>query len=176
MKIKNLALSFALSAFSLFSNAQDITIGTVIEGVSIPIGVAIGDSRQDVESVLNTYSEFDINDTNKTNCPSVISCVYSAIDDAGQKVGSITVRYSSDADTVTEVVWTFEKWITTAGISLENINDFDESELKAFYPSADRARIFDTSRGKLVHLRVSDEGLVMVARPGRNFGSISAPR
>lgn len=183
MKFKNLALSVALSAFSVFSYAQNVTEGIVIEGDSLPIGVALGDSRQEVEAAVGSISEFDLQDPNRSYCTTpeasgFYRCTFIANDDTGAELGEVIVGFNNGAtssEEVTSLRWSFENWTTSAGVSLADLKTVnDASELEALYPDA-RVRVFNSAQRSVVIVQSFTDGITMVysdsARPSRFNGS-----
>lgn len=119
-----------------------ITEGVVIEGESLPIGISLSDTRQDVEQVIASISEFS--DPNTNGCrPNGIRCTYTAHDvDTGLELGTVMVRYArnpdgaSPDDQVTQLSWTFDEWETSEGLSLADLPRTPGENLEALYPSA----------------------------------------
>ncbi len=119
-----------------------ITEGVVTEGQSLPIGISLSDTRQNVEQVIASISEFS--DPNTNGCrPNGIRCTYTAHDtDTGLELGTVMVRYArnqggaSSDDQVTQLSWTFDQWETAEGLSLADLPRIQRQELQALYPGA----------------------------------------
>ncbi|WP_086930254.1 hypothetical protein [Agarilytica rhodophyticola] len=166
MTFKKLALATAFSAFSAFSYAQDVTQGVVIEGESIPIGISIGDRVRQVEAAIGNFSEFDLQDPNRSFCSNPdsdgdISCTYIANDDTGSELGEVIVDFRRGRK-VDNLRWSFENWTTTTGLSLAGLKTVsDPSELEALYPNA-RVTVFNSSVRNIAIVDDTESGLLMV--------------
>ncbi|WP_086931361.1 hypothetical protein [Agarilytica rhodophyticola] len=159
MNIKNTCFSAILGTSLFFSQSSfaDITQGVVIPGESLPIGISVGDTRAEVESVLATMPEFDLNDPNNTFCDVRNTCFYFAEISADN---SEILKISYLGDTATRLTWTFGDW-TVNGVSLNDIAEetFTESDLVAAFPSARLARIVDFRGVRRVILSSPNEGI-----------------
>lgn len=183
MKIKCLLASIAFSSFSAMSYAQDISQGVVVEGESLPVGIAIGDTRQDVENSINSFSEFDLYDPEKTDCDIEIDrrCKFTATDINGEELGFVTVYFSREEspNNVSSLRWSFKDWVTSAGLSLRDLETVSEDELFLAYPDARRAAVHKRSRSSLTLLRVPVEGVTMVYRSSTrgtsSYGMVHTP-
>lgn len=131
----------------VLAEPESISFGVVVEGQSLPIGLALGDSRSAVNETIDSFEEFGAADLGECNRRET-RCTYTAISSVtGEELGNVTVFYrlesgtSSSSDEVRRMTWTFENWTTENGLSLADLATVDEEELRDVYPDARRARV-----------------------------------
>jgi len=169
MLSKILTCSFLLGFTALIQAQEvDLTQGIVIEGESLPVGVSLNDTRNEVETTLFAFDEFN-NDQFECGGRRDSFCTFTAIDAAGNELGSVTVRYrnatASSDDDVRDFFWTFPDWITSAGVSLSDLSSFSDSTiLEELYPDLDRALVSVRSSSTLVSFSSRADGLSLFFR------------
>lgn len=167
------SIVIAVSALSQAKSFANITEGIVIEGDSLPIGIALGDTKTQIETVISEISEFDLDNPDMTFCSSN-KCFYFA-ELSADNFEYVSVRYENDV--ATRFTWTFADWETMAGVSLNDLEVLTKEELETTYPQADSIRVVEFRGSKVALIRSFTDGLELLYYPARDrvIGTIRAP-
>lgn len=176
MRVSKVVATLGLTAIACFAQAQSIEEGVVLEGEMLPIGLSIGDSRADVEQTIANFIEFTDGEGicyGRTD----YNCVYTAVDGFGAEIGKVVVFYkdaaSSPDDVVRSLQWTFPKWTTSAGVSIEALSQINSlAELEAFYPENGYATI--QQYGSYKYSLVKSDAAGVGVSYSRNYGNFES--